>query len=306
MVAYFPFSWSPPRTVDNQVVRGADGSLSFGTMNAARTPGTPSWAAQVRATSTVRIRLEVDPASDRGRGSMMMLAGDYSHGDFSIQQYDSYVLVWLNRPGADLTGAPPFAVPDALQAGRWTTVQVAVDRGELTVDVDGVRRMTDHLPVDALRGWGQGRIALGDEVHGGGPWEGRIRSARVSTAGGDIDYVTPGALSIPPRYLYLPDHIEPFPPVSPDQWLRTILDMLSFLPVGFLLVRCRRPPLRPVTAVVCVAALAVVLAAGKIFFADRHTSLGVVLLQVTGGLLGALLAWWLARRRPSCGPPAAG
>jgi len=41
---------------------------------------------------------------------------------------------------------------------------------------------------------------------------------------------------------------------------------------------------------VFVVALAVVLAAGKFLFEDRHTSVGVVVLQVTGGVLGVVLA----------------
>ena len=43
VIAYFPFTWSPPRTVSNQVTRNADGSLQFGELNRARTPGTPAW-----------------------------------------------------------------------------------------------------------------------------------------------------------------------------------------------------------------------------------------------------------------------
>ena len=43
VIAYFPFAWDPPRTVRNEVTRSADGSLRFGEMNNARTPGTPAW-----------------------------------------------------------------------------------------------------------------------------------------------------------------------------------------------------------------------------------------------------------------------
>jgi hypothetical protein len=47
VIAYYPFSWSPPRTVRNEVTRSADGSLRFGTMNYARTPDTPAWPQEV-------------------------------------------------------------------------------------------------------------------------------------------------------------------------------------------------------------------------------------------------------------------
>ena len=32
-IAYYPFQWDPPRVVDNQVTRAADGTLKFGGMN---------------------------------------------------------------------------------------------------------------------------------------------------------------------------------------------------------------------------------------------------------------------------------
>src|SRR5205807_2466006 len=78
---------------------------------------------------------------------------------------------------------------------------------------------------------------------------------------------------------YLPDHIQPFPPVSLEQWLIVVLDMLSFVPVGFLIVLARRPPVRPVLASLLGAAIIVVLAAGKFLFHARHTSLAIAAME---------------------------
>jgi VanZ family protein len=298
VIAYYPFHWSPPRTVDNEATRAADGSLQFGWMNYARTPDSPPWLPVVRASGTVEIRLEVNPRFAQGQGPMMMLAGDFTHSDFGIQQYQSYLMVWLNRPGSTINGEPPYAISDALAPGRWTHIDVILRQGDLRIEVDGAPRVSENFRPDALRNWGSGRIALGDEVQGGAPWQGQIRFARVRAPGYDIDYMVPGALTIPNSFLFLPDHLEPFPPSSQSQWLRTLLDMLSFLPVGFLIVLCRRAPMRRVFAALLIGMLAAVLAVGKFLFADRHTSLAVVVLQVAGGLVGALFAtWWLARRR---------
>ena len=79
-----------------------------------------------------------------------------------------------------------------------------------------------------------------------------------------------------------------------EQWLLAFLDMLSFVPLGFLVVLARRPPMRPVPATVLAAALAVALAAGKFLFYARHTSLANLAMETVGGLLGALLASRLA------------
>jgi hypothetical protein len=127
------------------------------------------------------------------------------------------------------------------------------------------------------------------------PWQGQIRVAEVRTPGYAVDYVRPGALSIPTSYLSVPDRIEPFPPANARQWLLALVDLLTFIPVGFLIVWSRRPPMHPIPATLLAGALAVLLAAGKFLFSARHTSLANVLGQVIGALLGALLASWLAR-----------
>ena len=297
VIAYFPFAWSPPRTVRNQVTRGTDGSLGFAGMNYARTPDTPAWLQEVRASGTIQIQLEANPQSWQEQASMMMLASDYWHTDFAIEQDHSNLLVWLRRPGSDVNGDPPFVIRGVLQPHRWNSVEVILQRGDFRIKVGGTTRLTEHLSADSLRVWSPGQIALGDEVHGDGPWQGQIRIARVRTPGYAVDYVRPGALSIPQSYVYRPDHIEPFPPMNEGQWLRAFLDMLSFIPLGFLIVLSRRPPVRVIPASLLSAALAVVLAAGKFLFPGRHTSVANIVLQVVGGLLGALLASWLAHAK---------
>ena len=109
------------------------------------------------------------------------------------------------------------------------------------------------------------------------------------------NYVRPGALSMPGRYFYLPDHIEPFPPTDPAEWLTLLLELLLFIPVGLLIVWTRRPPVRLVPATVLAAGLSVALAAGRFLFHGRHMSVADIAVQVAGGLLGAWLAPRLAR-----------
>jgi hypothetical protein len=112
-----------------------------------------------------------------------------------------------------------------------------------------------------------------------------------------VDYLRPGALSIPETYLYLPDHIEPFPPAGLEDRLTDVLDVLSFIPVGFLIVLARRPPLPPVRAALLGTLIAAVVAAGKFLFHNRHASPVIIAIEAAGTLLGALLARrWHARR----------
>ncbi|HWN01327.1 MAG TPA: hypothetical protein VNO54_30110 [Streptosporangiaceae bacterium] len=304
VIAYFPFAWSPPRTVRNQVTRSTDGSLRFGEMNYARTSGTPAWLQDVRTSGVIQIELEANPRSLRQKAAIMMLASDYWNTDFTIGQDHSDLLVWLRRPGSTTYGGPPFTIGGVFQPQRWTSVDLILQHGHLRIDVGGRTRLTEHLPADSLGVWGQGQIALGDEVHGGGPWQGQVRLAQVRTPGHAVDYVRPGALSIPASYFYLPDHIEPFPP-NRDQLLTVFLDMLSFILLGFLIVLARRPPMRPIPATLLALALAVALAAGKFLFHGRHTAVLNIVVEAAGGLLGALLAWRLAHARCSTARPRA-
>ena len=304
VIAYFPFAWSPPRTVRNQVTRSTDGSLRFGEMNYARTSGTPAWLQDGRTSGVIQIQLKANPQSLQQDASIMMLASDYWDTDLAIEQDRSDLLVWLRRPGSDASGSPPFAIGGVFQPQRWTSVDLILQHGQLRIDVGGRTRLTGHLPADSLGVWGPGQIALGDEVHGGGPWRGQVRLAQVRTPGYAVDYVRPGALSIPASYLYLPDHIERFPP-GRVELLTAFLDMLSFVPLGFLIVLARRPPVRPVPATLLAAALAVALAAGKFLFHGRHTAVLNIVMEAAGGLLGALLAWRLAHARRSTGWPRA-
>lgn len=299
VIAYFPFAWSPPRIVHNQVTRSADGSLRFGEMNYARTPGTPAWLQDARAAGTIQIQLQAYPQSLQQNAAIMMLASDFWHTDLAIGQDHSSLMVWLLRPGSDINGDPPSVIHGVLQPQRWNSVAVILQRGDFRIEVDGRTRVTEHLPADSTQVWGPGQVALGDEVHAGGPWQGQIRLAQVRTLGYAVNYVRPGALLIPASYLYLPDHIEPFPPMNREQWKLAFLDMLSFIPFGFLIVLSRRPPMRPVLATLLAVAFAVALAAGKFLFAARHTSLANLVMQAVGGLLGALLALWLVRAKGS-------
>ena len=295
VIAYFPFRWDPPRIVRNQVVRIAVNSLRFGEMNAARTPGTPAWLSQARTSGTVRIRVEVNPRSSQQEASMMLLASNFWDTDFAIGQDHSNLRVWLRRPGSDSGGNPPFTVDGALQARRWTSVDVQVHSNSIRVQVNGRTRLAAHIPADSPTVWTAGQIALGDEVHGGGPWQGTIRNARVTAGGYVVNYVHPGALSIPAHYLYFPDHIEPFPPTDWADWLTFPLQLLLFFPLGFLIVWARRPPMPPIPASLLAAGLIVLLTAGKLLFHGRHIAVAEVVMQAAGALLGALLGWWWAR-----------
>lgn len=300
--AYWPFDWDPPHTVANTVRRSADGSLSFGDRNVARTDATPSWVATARRRGRVEVLLVVRPAFPQRYDdtSVMMLADDEWHTDFALGQTGTDLLLWLRRVGTNPDGDPPFVIANGFAPGRWTDVRLTVDDGGLRVTVDGATRLRERLPPGSLRTWGPGLMVLGDEVHGGRPWQGEIRRAVVRTDAGSVDYVRPGALETPRQYLYLPDHVSPFPPTTWVEWAVLPLHLVSFVPIGFLLVWARRrsvPRPRAVAVAVAIAVgIALALAAGKLFFQYRHLAAADIVLQVVGAFVGAFIATRWQRR----------
>ncbi len=296
VTAYYPFDWEPPRVLRNHVTRTAAGTLRFGAWSTATTAGTPSWLAQARASGRVEVELEASSwVADRGPLAIMMLADDYWHADFVIGQDHDELLVWPRRTGSRGNGAPPFVVPGVWRPHRFVAVRLRVDR-ELRVDVGGATRLAKPLPAGSLRRWSGAHLALAHAIHRGGPWQGEVRRAVVRTPGQAVDYLRPGALVIPGQYLYLGDHLLPFPPPTKAEWAILLLHLVSFVLVGFLLVLGRRPPVRPLPATLAATGLAVALAAGKFLFHGRHAAVADVVVQAAGALLGALLAHRTALR----------
>jgi hypothetical protein len=304
ILAYFPFDWNPPHTISNDVTRTAQGDLRFGEHNSARSSGSPEWLTAAQSAERLTIDLEARPQFPQLQpASIMMLASDFWHTSFAIGQDETDLVLWVRRTGSSDNGDPPFTVPDVFRPNHWTSVRVGIVGERLTVIVDGKARLHESLPSGTLRNWRSGRIALGDEVHGGNGWSGEIRRAQVATVGDSIDYVRPGALLVPPSYFYFPDHITPFPPPVASEWFILVLHLLSFVLVGFLLVWSGRPAVTVPSATIMGFGLALVLALGKFFFDGRHTSVADLVVQFVGSLVGAMLGRWALSKAGQSRPP---
>jgi VanZ family protein len=292
LTAYYPFDWDPPRTVRNHVTRTAGGTLRFGAPAMAVTAGTPRWLDEARATGRLEADLEVSSWVDPGAGpvAIMMLADGYWDADFVIGQDRDMLLVWLRRTGTGGNGAPPLVVRGVFRPDRWVAVRLRLAPAEVRVEVDGTTRLVAPLPGGSLRRWVDARFALGREVHRGGPWRGEVRRALVRTPGQRVDYLRPGALEVPERFLYVGEHLLPFPPPTKTEWATVVLHLGSFVLVGFLLVLSRRPPARPLPATLAATGIALAIAAGKFLFHGRHAAAADLVVEAAGALLGVLLA----------------
>lgn len=304
ILAYFPFAWDPPHTVRNAVTRTEEGYLRFGEWNFARSSGSPEWLLAAQTAGRLNIDVEARPQFPQHNtpASIMMLARDYWHTSFAIAQSDSNLVLWLRRAGSTENGDPPFTVSHVFRPHHWSRVSVQIAGMRLAVIVDGTVRLNEILPSKPLSAWDSGRIALGNEVHGGRGWSGEIRRAEVTTVGDSIDYVRSAALVVPPSYFYFPDHIAPFPPPTAGEWFILLLHLLSFVIVGFLVMWTRRPPVGVLSATITAFGLAVVLSLGKFFFHGRHTSVADLVTQFLGALIGVLIGQWALRKAKGSRP----
>jgi len=317
-ISYYPFKWNPPHQVQNGVTRTASGALHFGDENFAKTAGPPAWFADAVEKNSLDVGLVVKPAARQRWNpvSIMMLARSSDHTNFTMGQAGTSLVVWFRRLGSDPNGAPPLLVPNVFSVGRWTTIRMLVNGNRLSIAANGIVRRASPLSSESLRTWDpSSRVAFGDELYGGRAWQGEIQRALVKTPAHTTDYMRPGGLVVPKSYFNGFEHWQP----SLQPSLLTLEDVavdllhaVSFIPVGALFVRLRRPPLTVARATMCALALSLFLLLGKLLFNDRHLATADLVAETVGALVGATAARCLLERQRrrnrtlSAGPLAAG
>jgi len=299
-IAFFPFRLDPPRRVDNDVSRTTSGGLRFGEHNRAETAVAPSWIPAARHGSSVAVSLAFVPAvSDQdGPARIFTVSDGFFHGDLTVGQDDDALVVRVRRPGADQAGWPDLRVPGALEAGRPVVVDVVVAPGSIRIAVDGktaLRRRTSSVP--ASRWNPTYRLALGNELGGGRPWEGEISRAEVRVDGRTYDYLRPGALVVPADFWYATHRRwEPVLPGSGTDVATGLAHVALFAPLGAVLAAAM-PRRRLITVTAAAGLVALALTVAKTAFAGRHPSLGDVVWQTAGAWCGAALFRWVVARR---------
>jgi VanZ family protein len=286
-----PFDWDPPRQVPNHVTRTDTGALHFTGPSQARTVGPAEWLDKAVADGHFEISLEFTPESSWQPGPARILAVSISvlAANVMVGQDGDDLVIRLRQPGRDGSGNPARVVPDVLADGRPTQVAVGVANRRLSVSVDGRVRLEEPLPPNALAGWKAYPLALGNEPRGSRPWQGIITRALVTTSGGTVDYLQPGALQIPDTYRYITHRPwEPLEIPTGRDAAGTAVHLLGFLLLGAAVAGALRRP-RPVLVVVGLGVFSLALQIAKIGFADRHPSIVHILAEVLGAAVGVAL-----------------
>lgn len=286
--AFHPFHLDLPGPRANGAERTPAG-LSFSAPSEAITASGPPWmpAAIGGADLDVHVEARSRRADQVGPARVFAVAADHRDGSLAITQYHQDLIVRVRRSGSDGVGEPPVRVPAVFTPGRWVAIDVHRRAQHVVVTVDGVDRGEVALGSSGLRTWDpEHRVSLGNDPAGDRQWVGDLRAATVVVAGGRWDYVHDDLLRIPRTIWYLPERIRsPFASGSGGA-PAAAAHLASFVPFGALVALTPRGRRSAVAAVAIAAALATILAAGKIAFAGRHPSLIDVAIQTTGATLG--------------------
>ncbi len=292
LAAIAPFRLELPETVDNHLQERADGALLFSAPSIARTAAPPRWVADARASGEIAVSLHVTPtfSEQSGPARIVSFSHDYLSHNLVIGQDRSDLVIRLRRPGSGADGQPAFVVANVFAAGRSSDILVRVRDAQLQVEVDGRAAIETTLPERPLSTWSDSyRLALGNEVLGLRPWNGRIERAVVTTPAFREDLLAPGVLEKPAQWWQVPSRLRvAFGFAFPDDVLPTLLHFLAFMPVGYAALQLRAMRGKWVLVVLLVLPLAVGVEGAKILFEARHPTIWNMLANWAGGLAGAI------------------
>jgi VanZ family protein len=303
LVSLWPFTWSPPRLVDNGARWATDGSLHFASPGLAITPTAPGWLAIVQETGRLEVTLAVRPLeSSQGDANILSIGRNIYDSNLHLAQQGSHLLVRLRRACRNHGVWPrrcqsTVRASNVFEAGQRVELAISIVPGRLLLRADG-HTMESDLPPDALRLWDDRyRLSLGNDVSGSRPWLGEIARATVGTPGGERDYLMPSRLTLPEVYWSVEREpkLVPFRYVPPRDALN---NFILYMPFGILLALLgyRQGSWAALLAFAVIGSASLVMEAMQLFVASRTPSITDLLLNTAGGTL-AFAACHLSWRR---------
>ena len=252
-----------------------------------------------RADVNLRIELSFYPSSvdQHGPARILEIGQDHHSMNLMIGQSGDKIVARVRHAESDNAGLPPLISRAALVTGRFTNVALIISENiefYVNADLAGMRNtagVTNNWTEDA-------ELAVGDSPVGDRAWLGFIKSGRIVLDGVEILDIVKSAqdmrpaliLHIPERLRKVIDHYG-FPPTN---FLDILLNLFCFVPLGFLGARVSQ--VKHFHAALLLSLLtSMTMECGQIFFAERIPSLLDLLLNMSGGALGAAV---FSRTRP--------
>lgn len=299
-----PFDWELPRRVSNHAERLAEG-WRFAAGGIVIAPPLDGLEA-ARASESLEASLVVRPlrSAQSGPARILTISRDARLRNLTVAQEGHDLVLRLRTENTDLNGlrqGAAFAhIDDVFRGGRWTSIDLAIAPGKLTIALDGKPALTTTLPGSVLATWQASMgLALGNEMTCDRPWLGDIRTAVVRIAGDARDYANDDDVEAPATCWaigYLPV-VVPFRLFLLDDAVR---NLLMYVPLGCLLGLLLRSRSGWVltAGLVFLIGVSVTFEVAQVFVASRFPSIDDIIYNAVGGGVGLALAWRYAGATP--------
>jgi hypothetical protein len=302
-IGFYPFELKNPSS--GQLINGLtitpDHIWHFRSPGIAYTEGPPVWLPEAIATSSFELSLEVRTTSQEQRGParIFTVSLNRSRRNLTVGQWGPNLSVRVRTPSTSLDGVPAYGIKNVFADQDWHKINIRIASNTLTISVDGDIAASIALPDQALQGWDPAyRVALGNEMTADKPWLGDIRTARVHIENHVSDYLAAGVLRCPTTYAINNEKGFKLIPFYHDEYKTTVfsdwaVNLLGFLPLGYLVAMIRRPFPGAFLATTLAAGVSLTIESGQfLLFAGRSPSIDDFILNTLGGALGA----WLTKK----------
>jgi hypothetical protein len=314
LVGFYPFEFKTISSgqLNNGVISTPDQGLHFRSPGIAYTEETPPWYPDAIVTSGLELSLEVRTTDHEqgGPARIFTFSLDTARRNLTVGQEGPDLVVRMRHGYTSLNGTPHYSVKEVFTDSDWRQIDILITAKTLEIRVDGDTRAIAPMPDRHLESWDPSyRLALGNELTGNRPWLGSIRKAVVRVGAESFDYLAPYALIVPETFNVSNKFrvVKPVPFVIDENYRVSLVDwginLLCFVPFGWLLVMYRRP--RPgvfLATIITAGVSATIETTQLLFLINRYAATDDLILNTLGGFLGALLAEhfeFSVRRRPT-------
>lgn len=302
-LALYPFDWDPPTRLGNAAKFNASGNLEFRSAGTMLASEPPAWLDTVGESGTFSLRLRVRPfAVLPGKPDRIFsLSKDHIVQSLMLGQDADELVLRLIGHNDDRRHRYVTHVRDVFVTDEWRQIDLDIQDGRLQVRIDDTLVLDKNLAErNSPRNWNRSHLlALGNEHTGQRPWLGEIAEARIEVGERQDDLLRSGALRIPAEFWsarYAPrlDSIIRLE-ISREYSVDYIINLVCFLPLGFLLAARRQRGWPVLYAAALFGAASFGVEFVQVFFA-RDASIYDWILNTGGGSAGAVIAGVLKKR----------
>jgi len=301
-LALTPFTWDPPRWVKNGALLEDGEILVLASPGMLQSEESAPLLSKAIEQNKFRLSLRFRSALpvQNGPARIFTISANPYLRNLTIGQDGHDLVVRLRTPQTTVNGLPPYVVTGVFASKGWHQIELRIEDSEFGLTLDGREVTSDSIPQEPLRSWDPNfPVALGNESTWTRPWLGEIAKAVATVGKEEFDYLQSGGMVSPPGF-WIGNEWRMIHPRSLfavfDSPSDLVLNLLCFVPVGFLLVIVR-PSSRSVPFALSVVAVGSLLVETVQFgFAGRHPSAIDWIVNVAGTCIGVWLACSLKHR----------